>query len=214
MRRHFAGCELNHGRERCLCDARRYLVGIALSGVIVLVYLVGAALSESLALAAESGHALVDALIAYGWAIFVDWRIYHRSAMEVRLRRLGSILNGVFFLAVGGMILAGVLTRDIHHIDNTVLGVAAVLGVALNAAQYWVIGHGEGHQTNVQLNLHNLGDIFQGLAVIAASIVIAFTGWEMVDRIVATLMAVWFVRQGLGIILSIHDPRAHSCHHH
>lgn len=212
MSHHFAKCELASGHERCLCDARRYWIGIALSGAIVAVYLTGAAVSGSLALVAEGGHALVDALISYGWGILVTWTIFRRPETEVRMRRLGSILNGTLFMVVGAAVVAELARQEIGRIDSVTMAIASAVGVALNGAQHWVIGHGEGHLTNRQMNLHNLGDMIQGLAVLASSGVIALTGWQVVDDIVAGLMALWFFYQGARMLRQRAIPS--PPHHH
>lgn len=216
MRNYVARCS---NRLRLLSDAKRYWIGAGLSVLIVIVLLGGAVVSGSSTLYAGSFHALADAFAAYGWALITDYRVARQPSAEARMRRQGSILNGIFCLVAGIGVIADAIGHAHRNVNGPTFFSAELANVILNCLQFWVIGHGCGHSTNTELNTHNKGDIYEGLVGMLTSVIVAITGWKVVDRIAGACLAAWYMRQGAQMLrkpgpVSVPAPVPHHHHHH
>jgi cobalt-zinc-cadmium efflux system protein len=78
----------------------------------------------------------------------------------------------------------------------------AVFGALGNLLQNWVLAHAtaaeEAQVTHEAAHLHVLSDLWQTVAVIAAGIIIAATGWRIIDPIlsivISLVMVYWSIR--------------------
>src|SRR3954469_8563851 len=166
----------------------RLAVVLALTGTVFVVEVVGALLSGSLALLADAAHMATDALgigMALGAVTLAQRPARGRRTFGwQRIEVLAAVANGLLLVGVGGYVVVEAVRRigdppDINA--GWMLGVA-VLGLVVNLAALGLLRSGQGESLNTRgAYLEVLGDALGSLAVIAAAVVIATTGWTGAD---------------------------------
>lgn len=178
---------------------------LAVTGTVVVLQLVGALISGSLALLADAGHMLTDAtgvliaLIAITLASrpATDSRTYGFMRAEI----LAALVNAVVLAGMGVYVIVAAIGRWNHppEVATTPMLIAATAGLIANAVSLKVL-HGT-HKESVNMRgayLEVLGDLVGSVAVIAAGVVIATTGYQRADV---------FASLGIGLFIL---PRAWS----
>lgn len=189
---------------------RRLLLAALLTTVTLFAEAVGGVISGSLALLADAGHMLVDAsglILAWLGARFArrpaDAR---RSYGYARLEVLAGFVNALTMIALAGWIVWEAIARirEPAPILSGLMLVVAMVGFGVNLIVLQVLGHGHAHpgaghghdhgsptqDLNVQgARLHVIGDLLGSIAVIAAALVVRYTGWTIADPILSVLVA-------------------------
>ena len=166
----------------------RLAVVLALTGTVFVVEVVGALLSGSLALLADAAHMATDAVgigMALGAVTLAQRPAGGRRTFGwQRIEVLAAVANGLLLLGVGVYVVVEAVHRisappDIH--SGWMLGVAA-LGLAVNSGSLALLHAGQGESLNTRgAYLEVAGDALGSVAVIAAAVVIAATGWTGAD---------------------------------
>jgi cobalt-zinc-cadmium efflux system protein len=185
----------------------RFVLSLALTGLIFFAELVGGFLTSSLALLSDAAHVFLD-VFALGMS-YVAIRLaklppndrhtygYHR------LQVVAALMNGVTLLIISFEILR----EAIHRFSNPepVLAgpmlVVAVIGLVVNLIVAFVLRGHDHENLNVRSAfLHVLGDALASVGVIIAGVIIVFTGWTAVDPLVSLLIGVIIIA-GSGNVL-------------
>jgi cobalt-zinc-cadmium efflux system protein len=188
-------------------DSRRIQVRFVLSlGLTLLIFvaeIIGGIWSGSLALLSDSAHVLMD-LLALGMSSLA----LHLSARPAddrhsygyhRLEVLAALANGLTLTVIALGIWWEAYQRWLspQPVKSLEMLVIAAIGLVINLVVALILGvhpH-EIEQTPARpdLNLrgallHVIGDAISSVGVILAGIVIAVTGWEVVDPLVSVLI--------------------------
>jgi cobalt-zinc-cadmium efflux system protein len=175
----------------------------------------GGILSHSLALLGDAGHMLVDALalalslialnLAKKPATTTRTYGFHRSEI------LAALANGVTLVLVAVYIFyeAYQRFRTPPTVQTTIMLAVAVTGLAANLVTMRLLHRARHSNLNVRAAFfHVLGDTLSSVGVIAGGIIIAVTGWKIVDPIIAIMIgiiilwgAVGLVRESVDILL-------------
>lgn len=194
---------------------RRLLIALLIVVVIMVAEVVGGLLSNSLALLGDAGHMLVDALAL---AIsFVAIKIAQRPATTSRtfgyhrVEVMAALTNGVILLLIAAYILfeAYQRFRDPPEVETTLMLVVASVGLAANLIGMALLRRVRHSSINVRAAFwHILGDTIASVGVIVGGIIIAVTGWGIVDPIIAVVISciiLWgafrLVRESTDILL-------------
>ena len=204
--------EINHHNDR---GSRGLKIALIIVAVMMAAEIAGGILSHSLSLLGDAGHMLVDAL-ALGLSLIAlnlakkpatATRTYgfHRSEI------LAALANGVTLVLVAVFIFyeAYQRFRNPPAVQTTIMLVVAVIGLAANLVTMRLLHHTRHDNLNVRgAFLHVLGDTISSVGVIAGGIIIAVTGWKIVDPIIALLIgiiilwgAVNLIRESVDILL-------------
>ncbi len=187
--------------------------------VIVLVILVaeaiGGILSNSLALLGDAGHMFVDAL-ALGISLFAITMArrpatatktygYHRAEI------MAVLANGVILALVAIYIFYEAYQRflDPPTVQTTLMLVVATIGLIANLAGILLLRGVSRGSLNIKAAFwHIIGDTISSVGVIVGGVIIAVTGWGIVDPIIAVFIggivlwgAVRLVRESTDILL-------------
>ncbi|MCW2701334.1 MAG: cation diffusion facilitator family transporter [Blastococcus sp.] len=209
---------------------QRLLVVLALTLAVMAAEIVGALVSGSLALLADAGHMATDAAgIALALAAVTLAQRPARGRRTFGWQRaeiLAAVANGLLLLGVAGYVLVEAVRRIGHppEIGSDLMLVVATVGLAANLVALGVLHGGRAASLNLRgAYLEVLADALGSVAVIAAAVVIATTGWTAADVIASVVIGclvlprAWhLLREALDVLLeaaprgvSLDDVRAH-----
>ncbi len=188
---------------------------LALTASYLVVEVVGAFWSNSLALLSDAAHMATDviALVIALAAVRLSRRPpdARRSYGYARLEALGALVNGLLLFAVGVFILGEAVDRfrAPQAVAATGMLWVAGFGLLVNLIAMRLLSAGSGESLNVKgAYLEVWSDMLGSLAVIIAAVVIRFTGWTLVDPILAVLIGLWvlprtwvLLREAVNVLL-------------
>ena len=184
------------------------VLGITLS--VFAVQVIGSLVSGSLSLLADAGHMLSDAsgvtiaLLASMIAALPASarRTYGYQRAEV----LAALANALLLLGVAAYILVEAIGRmgDDHSVDPGSMLLVAVMGAVANLVSLMILSSGRNDSLNIRgAYLEVLGDLLGSLAVIAAGIWIALTGWMAADAWASVLIAVMILPRAWQLLRDV-----------
>ena len=187
--------------------SRGLTVALILVTVIMAAEIAGGIISNSLALLSDAGHMLVDAL-ALGLSLIAlnlakkpatTKRTYgfHRSEI------LAALANGVTLVLVAVFIFYEAYQRfhSPPEVHTTIMLVVAVIGLAANLISLRLLRSARHSNLNVRAAFfHVFGDTISSVGVIAGGIIIATTGWKIVDPIIAIMIGIIILWGAVGLV--------------
>ena len=190
-----------------------WALGLTTAYLIVEVF--GAFWTNSLALLSDAAHMATDALglmIALT-AVRLSRRPpdARRTYGYARLEALGAVANGLLLFGVGIYILweAAERFREPQAIASTGMMWVAAFGLVVNLIAMRLLSAGSGESLNVKgAYLEVWSDMLGSVAVILGGLIIHFTGWTLVDPILAVLIGLWvlprtwvLLREAINVLL-------------
>lgn len=194
--RHVAERPPEHARER---DEHRRVLrrSVVVLVVLLVAQVVGGLLTGSLALLSDAGHVVTDlvGLLLALAAVTAAQRTVaagRRSFGLHRLEVLAALANAVLLTAVAAWVVVEAVGRIAapSEVDAPAMLAVAVVGLLGNLlVLHWMRGLG-GESLNVEgARLEVLADTLGSVAVIVGGIVVAVTGLDVVDALVAAGIA-------------------------
>lgn len=168
---------------------RRLFWVLVLVMIFMVAEVVGGILTGSLALLSDAGHMATDALglgMALAAIVAADRtnRSTHRTFGLYRLEILAALANAVLLFGVAAYVLWEAYRR-IQNPPEVLSGpmlIVAVLGLLVNVVGWWLLRAGARESINVAgAHLEVVADLLGSLGVIAAAVIIRFTGWVYAD---------------------------------
>lgn len=164
-------------------------------------------MANSLALLADAGHNLSDVLgLLLAWGASVLARRLPSSRFTYGLRStsiLAAVVNAVLLLTVTGGIAWEAIGRfgQPGNVQSMTVIVIAAIGVVINTATALMFMRGGDDDLNIRgAFLHMAGDALISLGVVAAGIVIMYTGWVWLDPAVSLVIALLIVLGTWGLL--------------
>jgi cobalt-zinc-cadmium efflux system protein len=176
-------------------ERQRLLVAMLMTGTILVAEVGGGLLTNSLALVSDGGHMLSD-LLSLGMALLAlslarrppdNRRTYGFHRFEI----LAALGNGLLLFGVAFYILFESYGRLAQPEPVASLPMLAIAGVGLlaNAVSMLVLRH-HGESLNTRgVFLHVLSDTLSSVGVIVGGVVIALTGWTIIDPLLSVGIA-------------------------
>jgi cobalt-zinc-cadmium efflux system protein len=192
---HSHGSGHSHGAG---ASAQRLVVALCLTGAFLIAEVVGGLMFKSLALLSDAAHMFTDvtALVIALLAICIGARAAdeRRTFGYRRLEILAAAVNAVLLFGVAIFVLIEGVRRIYEPAEVQSVGmlVIAVVGLAANLVAMRVLADGKDESLNVRgAYLEVWADMIGSVGVIAAALIIRFTGWAWVDPIVAIGIGLW-----------------------
>lgn len=160
-----------------------------------IVEIAGSFLAGSQALQADSLDFLGDGLISFLGLIAVGWGLAARAK--------AALLQGIFLALLGLGVVASTLYRVFveHQPESLLMGGFALAAFAVNVlAAVVLIPHRKGDANMRAVWLFSRNDAIGNLAVVAAAVVVWWTGSQWPDLIVAFAVAGLFLQSAWSII--------------
>ncbi len=171
---------------------------LGLTTAYLVVEVIGAFWTNSLALLSDAAHMATDAigLMIALTAVRLSRRPpdAKRTYGYARLEALGAVANGLLLFGVGIYILFEAVQRfqQPQAIASTGMMWVAAFGLVVNLIAMRLLSAGICESLNVKgAYLEVLSDMLGSVAVIAGGLIIHFTGWTLVDPILAVLIGLW-----------------------
>ena len=184
------------------CDPRmsqknQLLKVIILTGVMMVVEFIAGMMSNSISLISDAIHMFthfVTMLISY---LAIQLALKAVSPSKTfrywRAEVLAALFNGIILIPMAAYILNEAYHRfnDPKDIDLDMMIIVGSIGLIVNIACAYFLKPGATKDLNMRSAfLHMMADSLSSVGVIIAGLVIFFTGWNMADPIIATLIAV------------------------
>jgi cobalt-zinc-cadmium efflux system protein len=187
----------SHGQVRA-SNERPLWIALALTTTFLIVEVIGAFVTGSLALLSDAAHMFTDAAalaIALA-AIQIGKRIADRKRTfgYYRFEILAAAFNAIllFFVAIYILYEAYQRLRTPAEIQSMGMLVIAVVGLCINLISMRLLRAGSEESLNVKgAYLEVWSDMLGSIGVIAAALIIHFTGWNWVDSLVAAAIGLW-----------------------
>lgn len=189
------------GHSHALPDDRNettLLWSLGLTSAFLIAEVIAGLMLNSLALLADAAHMFTDAA-ALGIAV-VAVRVGKREADArrtfgyYRFEILAAAFNALLLFGVALYILFEAWQRfqAPAEVQSTGMMVVAVLGLVINLISMQLLRGGKDSSLNIKgAYLEVWSDMLGSVGVIAAAVVIAFTGWAWVDTLVAVAIGLW-----------------------
>lgn len=195
--------------------ARKLKLAIILTAAILVAEIIGGLLSHSLALLSDAGHVLTDLVaIALSWWAVKQVEKAATARMTYGYHRVGIIvaLVNALSLAATSAVIFYEAARRFQNPEPVqgflMIGIAAIGLVANLIVVAWLQSESRDNLNVKSAFWHAWGDSLSSFGVIAAGVIILFTGAYWVDPAVSVLIGIvilagaWrLVKQGTTIIL-------------
>ena len=175
--------------------------------VIMAVEFAGGILSGSLALISDAGHMLTDAgslLLSLLAAQFSRRPSTERRTFGLyRLEILAALFNGAVLIVLAIFIIYEAVQRIYHPepIKGALMMAVAVIGLVSNLlSAYWLADKREKNLNIKGAFLHVIWDAVSSVGVIAAGLIIMFTGFTIVDPLVSFVISIFVLKGGWGLL--------------
>ena len=189
----------------------RLWVAFVITVVFVVIEAVTAFLAGSLALLSDAAHMLTDGAaigLALG-AIIVANRATTDGARTYglfRLEILASLANALLLFVVAGYVLVEGVIRLVNGSADVEAGpmlVVAIGGLLVNGLVFALLREGARGSLAVRsAYVEALADAAGSIGVIIAAVVVAVSGWEDIDPIVAIGISIWIVPRAWNLAAS------------
>lgn len=169
--------------------------------------LVAGILTNSLALLSDAGHMATDALglgMALAAATVAD-RVgsgSQRTYGLYRLEILAALANAILLLGVAGYVLyeAWQRVQEPAGIATGPMLLVAVLGLAVNLVSWRLLREGARDSLNLEgALLEVVADLWGSIGVVAAALVVRYTGWTFIDPLVGAAVGLFILPRALHL---------------
>lgn len=197
----------HHHADARKMSRKRLLLVLCLSGTFMIVEAVAGYLTGSLALIADAGHMLGD-VAALALAVFAVWLSsrpagpkrtygYHRSEI------LAALANSVLLVLISIFVLYESINRlsSPPEVHSSQMLAVAILGLIINLISMRLLSTGSADSLNTRAAyLEVVSDMLASVGVIAAAIIMIYTGCYLADPIISMILAVFILSRTWGLL--------------
>ncbi len=187
-------------------------IAISITTLMMIAEVIGGIITNSLALLSDAGHMLTDSL-ALGLSLFaLSFATRPATATKTygfyRIEILAALLNSVILAGVAFYIFYEAYSRFFEPpvVKSVPMLVVATIGLLVNIVGAIILSRSGRESLNIKSALfHMLGDALSSVGVIAAGLIILFTGWYLADPLISLLIGVVIIRGAWQVIMeSVH----------
>jgi cobalt-zinc-cadmium efflux system protein len=193
-------------------NRRALMLTLGLTSGYLVVEIVAGILTHSLSLVADAIHMFTDAS-ALGLAVFAAWMAARPATPEktygfYRVEILAALANAMLLLASALFILYEAYRRfrQPAEVSGLPMLVVAAIGLIINIVGIRILSQGAKSSLNVRGAFYEvIKDALGSIAVIAAGLVILFTGQVIADPIASALIAILIIPGTFKLLLEAVD---------
>jgi cation diffusion facilitator family transporter len=187
--------EHSHSYNRTNYLGKAFKIGISLNIIYIIIEVFAGIRSNSMALIADAGHNFSDVLVlAFSWIAIALSQRKPTMKFTYGLRRstiLVALFNTLFLLAAVIFIIIESVGRFKHpaEIESHIVIFTALAGLIINGITAWFFKKDQKRDLNIRSAfIHFIADALVSLGVVAAGIIMIFTGITWIDSIVSLLI--------------------------
>lgn len=196
----------DHDHHAPASFGRAYALGIALNLAFVLVEVIYGFSANSMALLSDAGHNLSDVLglfVAWGGGALASRAASPRFTYGLKKASiLAALANSLFLLVAVGAIGLEAIHRLFHPTSTEGHAVMAVAGagILVNGVTALLFMRGQ-HDLNIRAAfLHMAADALVSVTVVAAGLLIVWTGQRWVDPVMSLAVAAVILWSSFGLL--------------
>lgn len=186
---------------------KAFIIGITLNLAFVVAEFLAGFWYNSLGLLSDAGHNLGDvASLVLAMLAFRLAKVHPTSRYTHGYKKstvLVSLLNAVILLVAVGIIIGESIGKLFHPqpVEGDAIAWVAGIGVVINAVTAWLFMKDKDKDLNVKgAYLHMAADALVSVGVVVSGLVIARTGWYVIDPIIGLLIAVVIIYSTWGLL--------------
>lgn len=181
----------------------KLLLTLSITLVVMVVEFIGGFLTNSISLISDAGHMFTHVfalLISYAAILCTSIKAcHHRTYGFYRAEVLAALFNSILLFVITIVIVWESIRRMFEPKDilTTQMLIIALVGLVVNLACVWILKGGH-HQTDRNIRgvmLHMLADTGSSIAIVIGAVIIAYTGWSIIDPLlslgIAALIVIW-----------------------
>lgn len=197
----------DHHHHKITSLNKAFIIGIALNLAFVVAEFGTGFWYNSLGLLSDAGHNLGDvASLVLAMLAFRLAKVHSTSRYTYGYKKstvLVSLLNAVILLVAVGIIIAESIGKLLHPrpVEGDAIAWVAGIGVVINAVTAWLFMKDKDKDLNVKgAYLHMAADALVSVGVVISGVLIAHTGWYIIDPLVGLAIAVIIVVSTWGLL--------------
>ncbi len=186
---------------------RAFAIGTVLNLLFVVIEASYGLLSHSLALVADAGHNLSDVMtLLLAWAAMALAKRAATARHTFGFKKgtiLASLCSALFLYAAIGVIIweAVARLRSPVPVDGMTITIIAAIGVVVNTATAFLFMAGRKDDLNIKgAFLHMAADAVVSAGVVVSGLIIAATGWNILDPVISIAIACVIILSGWGLL--------------
>lgn len=186
---------------------KAFLIGITLNLVFVVAEFLAGFWFDSLGLLSDAGHNLGDvASLVLAMLAFRLAKVHPTSSYTYGYKKstvLVSLLNAVILLVAVGIIISESIGKlfSPQPVEGDAIAWVAGIGVVINGITAWLFMKDKDKDLNVKgAYLHMAADALVSVGVVISGLVIARTGWYVIDPIIGLLIAFIIIYSTWGLL--------------
>ena len=173
-------------------EQKKLISSFIITVIAMILELIGGYLTNSMALLSDAGHMFTHAFaLIIGLAAIIIARkppCHHRTFGLYRAEVLAAFVNGLFLIAVVGLIIYEATIRIMHpiRIFGLEMLLIAFIGLAVNIVSIIILRGSQKENLNIRsVFYHMFADAVSSIGIVIAALVIMYTGWTFIDPFVS-----------------------------
>lgn len=188
-------------------EQKKLILSLTITASAMVLELIGGYLTNSMALLSDAGHMFthVFALVIGLAAIIIARKppCHHRTFGLYRAEILAAFVNGLFLIAVVGLIIYEAILRLLHPAE--ILGLEmlliAFIGLVVNVLSILILRGAHKDDLNIRsVFYHMFADAISSVGIVIAAFVIMYTNWTFIDPLVSIGISGIILIWALGVL--------------
>ena len=188
-------------------EQKKLMLSLSITIIAMILELVGGYLTNSMALFSDAGHMFTHAFaLIIGLAAIIIARkppCHHQTFGLYRAEVLAAFINGLFLLAVVGIIIYEAILRLLHPIEifGLEMLLIAIIGLIVNISSILILRGAHRKDLNIRgVFYHMFADAISSVGIVIAALVIMYIGWIFIDPIVSIGISIIIVFWAWGVL--------------
>ena len=173
-------------------EKKKLLLSLIITSTVMILEIIGGLMTNSIALLSDAGHMFTHSF-AIGislLAILIARKppCHHKTFGLFRAEVLAAFINGLFLLPIIGIMIYEAILRFINpeEIFGFYMLIVALIGLSVNITSVIILRGSQDKNLNIKsVFYHMIADAASSIGIVIASVIIYYTGLNILDPIVS-----------------------------